>query len=104
MGLDRKLAICRQVPLINSAAANRTPQAHPVGHMGGPEVRNQGFTGLVLQIFQGGGPDGEGLLLRLRFERTRLITQHPEHHVFHLYFLDPEAILSRFSQKRWCSG
>jgi len=55
--------------------------------MGRPEVMDQRFPGLMLQILQVGGRDREGLLLGLGLQGPRLIAQHPEHHILHRYRL-----------------
>ena len=57
--------------------------------MGWPQVLNQGFTGLVLQLLQGRGGDQDGQRFGLGFqvEAPRALSQNAEHNLTHAGYL-----------------
>lgn len=101
--ISRKLLSSGMGLSVASRLPHRATQPHPVDHMGSAEMTHQRLAGFVLQLLKVGGTDRDRLLLRPGFQLALLIVQHPEHHLFHRYLLDPKTILSALERAEGCS-
>jgi hypothetical protein len=57
--------------------------AHPIGAVGRPQVFDQGFSGLVLQLFQGWSADLDRQPFGLGFQVAGPFSQNAEHDLLH---------------------
>lgn len=65
--------------------------------MGRTKVLDQGFAGLMLQVFQCGCPNCERWLLGTGLELTGMVVQQPKNDLAHGYSSIPKAILGPVS-------
>jgi hypothetical protein len=68
---------------VRGAGHPMTPDPHPEGSMGRPQVLDQSLPGLVMQLFQRGRRDGDGTILSPGFEPAGLLAENAEHDLAH---------------------
>ncbi len=57
--------------------------AGAIGHVDGAQVLNQGLAGLMVQFFEGGGGDGDGLMFGPGLQVAWSLADHAKHDLAH---------------------